>query len=402
MDSVLNSLPYSNASFFWTEPILAALGGIAMSVLFLMGRRALRRLRIRRYDALAYKIHNQWREIVRGSVPAETWRKDPLQREIVQAIVIQEIGAVTDKGRAGLQEFLRATGLIRLGIKKVEEGCGWGRRRAMLALGAMRVPEAIIPLSEALDHWQFDTRMAAVQGLGHTGLAEAAEPIIEMFMAGRLKVPLGPITNALMRCYIGRPAAILPYLRRSRGESRDLLAHVASELATAEMADEMIVLAADPRPDVRASAAKALVVAPLPLAIPALGDLARDEVWFVRLRAIIALHEIRHPRTIPILLDAVRDPNHLVRMRAASALARFEQDRVEILQNIVASRDRDALHAMISALELGGGFEQVMKELSDPLLHEETTAHLANALREGAASLWSTRPADPVVESVSP
>jgi len=373
-----------------------------MLVVYLAGRRALQQFRIRRYDELAFKLHNQWREIVRGSVPAETWRKDSMQCEIVQSIVVQEIGAATDKDRIGLQEFLRATGLIDLCIEKVKGGHGWARRRAMLALGAMRVPEAISPLSDALDDWQLDTRMAAVHGLGRTGLAEAAEPIIETFMVGGLKVPLDPITNALVRCYVDQPAAILPYLRRSQGESRELLARVASELATAEMADEMIVLAEDPRPEVRAAAAKALSVAPLPLAIPALGDLARDEVWFVRLRAAIALNEIRHPRTIPILLEAVRDPNRLVRMRAASTLARFEQDRVEILQSIVDSSDRYALHAMISALELGGGFEQTLKELSDPLLHDETAERLLTALREGAAGLWTTRPADPAIESVFP
>jgi HEAT repeat protein len=272
----------------------------------------------------------------------------------------------------------------------------------MLALGAMRVPEAINPLSEALDDWQLDTRMAAVQGLSRTRLAEAAAPIIESFMVGGLNVPLDPVANALVRCFMDRPAALLPYLRRSQGESRELLARVASELATAAMADEMIVLAADPRPEVRASAARALAVAPLPLAIPALADLARDEVWFVRLRATMALNEIPHPRTIPILLEAVRDSNRLVRMRAASALVKFQQETVEILQNIVNSRDRYALHAMISALELGGGVEKVMAELADPLLHDQTAAELLTAIREEAAGLWSTRPADPVVETVFP
>jgi|SRR5579872_434835 len=402
MNSVLNSIPNFNSDLFLTAAILATLGGVAMLLIFRVGRNAIRQFRIRKYDALAFKIHDRWREIVRGSVPVETWRTNPMQCEIVQSIVVQEIGAATDKDREGLQEFLRSTGLIDLCIQKVHEGRGWARRRAMLALGAMRVPEAIAPLSEALDDWQLDTRMAAVKALGHTGLAEAAEPILEAFMVGALKVPVDPITNALVRCYVDHPAAILPYLRRSRGESRELLARVASELATAEMADEMVLLAEDELPEVRAAAAKALASAPLTLAIPALADLARDEVWFVRLRATIALHEIRHPRTIPILLEAVRDPNRLVRMRAASTLARFEQDRVEILQRIVDSRDRYALHAMISALELGGGFEQTLKELSDPVLHTEAAERLLVALREGAAGLWTTRPADPVVESVFP
>jgi HEAT repeat protein len=164
----------------------------------------------------------------------------------------------------------------------------------------------------------------------------------------------------------------------------------------------MIVLAEDPRPEVRAAAAKALAVAPLQLAIPALADLARDEIWFVRLRAASALNEITHPRAIPILLEAVRDSNRLVRMRAAAALSKFQHDTVEILQSIVDSRDRYALHAMISALELGGGFDKVIAELEDPLMHDATAAELLTAIREGAAGLWSTRPADPAVESVFP
>jgi HEAT repeat protein len=320
----------------------------------------------------------------------------------VQSIVIQEIGAATDKDRAGLQEFLRASGLLDRCIERVHRGRGWSRRRAMLALGAMRVPEAIAPLSEALDDWQLDTRMAAVQALGRTGLAGAAEPILETYMVGGPKVPAGPVANALVRCFMDQPEALLPYVRRSSGESRELLARVASELATQSMADEMILLAGDPLPEVRACAAKALAVAPLPVAIPALANLARDEVWFVRLRAVSALNQILHPRVIPILLEAMRDSNRTVQIRAAASLAKFEHETVEILQSIVDSRDRYALRAMISALELGGGFEKVIAQLADPMLRDEATALLLNALREGAAGVWTTRPADPVVESVFP
>lgn len=402
MHSALVALHQVDWTLVVTATILACLGALAILAVFLMTRRALRHFRSQRFDALSLNIHKQWREIVRGNIPIDAWRHDRMQCEIVQSILIQEISAATDKDRVGLQDFLRATGLIDTCIEKVRGGRGWARRRAMLALGAMRVPEAIQPISEALDDWQLDTRMTAVQALGRTNLVDAAEPIIESFMVGGLKVPSDPIANALVRCFIGRPDAMLPYLRRSQGDSRELLARVASELATAGMADEMIVLTGDARPEVRAAAAKALAVAPLDLAIPALADLSRDEVWFVRLRATTALNDIRHPRTIPILLQTVCDSNRLVRMRAASALSKFQQDTVDILQSIVDSRDRYALHAMISALELGGGFEKVMAELSDPLLHDQTAGHLVEALRDGAAGLWSTRPADPVVESVFP
>jgi HEAT repeat protein len=398
----ITKIPQFDTVFVLTALVLAVLAGIALLFLYTLGLRAVRHIRSRRYDALAQKIHKQWREMARGDIPASEWRNDPMQCEILQSIVIQEIGAATDKDRPGLQEFLRSSGLVQMCVRKVHEGHGWARRRAMLALGAMRVHEAIAPLTELLDDWQLDTRLAAVQGLGRTALPEAAEPIIEMLMVDGLKVPADPVTNTLVRCFMNRPEAILPFIRRSQGYSRELLARAASEIATPGMADEMILLAADGKPEVRAVAAKALAVAPLAVAIPTLGDLVQDEVWFVRLRATSALNQLAHPRTIPMLLEAVRDSNRLVRIRAASALAKFEHETVDILQSVVDSRDRYDLHSMISALDLSGGFERVMAELADPLLHDEAAARLLDALRESAAGLWTTRPSDPVVQSVFP
>jgi HEAT repeat protein len=177
---------------------------------------------------------------------------------------------------------------------------------------------------------------------------------------------------------------------------------VASELATPEMANEMILLAGDLRPEVRACAARGLAVAPLPMAIPALAHLVRDEVWFVRLRAVSSLSQIPHPLTIPALIDALRDSNRLVRTRAAAAIVKFEHETLDILKTVTDSRNRYALHAMISAIELAGGFEKVLAKLADSRLHEETATVILDALREGSASLWSARPADPVVESVFP
>jgi hypothetical protein len=403
MDSLLMNFSRQLSNAFLLALILAALAAaVVLLVVFLAAQRAWQHLRAKKFDALSFKIHERWREMVRGEIPADDWRGNSLQCEILQSIVIQEISAVTDKDRAGLQDFLRKSGLLHRCIERVYNGHGWNRRRAMLALGAMRVPEAIPPLSELLDDWQLDTRMAAVQALGRTGLPEAAEPILETHIVGGLRVPSDPLANALTRCYIDHPPALLPFLRRSLGESRELIARVASELATPTMADEMFLLVEDPSPEVRACAAKALAVAHLPVAIPALAILIRDETWFVRLRAVSALNEILHPRTIPLLLEAIRDSNRMVRMRAAAALTKFEHETAEILQSIVDSRDRYALHDMISALELGGGFEKVMAQLTDPTLHNEAAARLVEALREGSASLWSTRPADPVVESVFP
>jgi len=402
MNSVLGISSQLKTTLGEAIALWVIVAAIALLIAYTLTRRAWQNFRERQIDALSFKIHGQWRAMVRGEIPADKWRSDQRICGILQSIVIHEIGAVTDKDRAGLQEFLRTSGLLDCCIERVHSGNGWAKRRAMLALGAMRVPEAIVPLMEALDDWQLDTRLIAVRALGKTGLAEAAEPILEAYMVGGLKVPSDPISNALMHCYKNEPAAMMPYLRRSRGESREVLARVAGELATSLMAEEMIYLADDPGPEVRASAARAMAAAPLAVAIPTLAKLIRDDVWFVRLRAATALNQILHPRVIPFLLEAVCDSNRLVRIRAATALAKFEHETVEILRRIVDSRDGYALQAMISALELGGGFGKVLSQLSDPTLRDESAANLLDALRKGSAGLWTTRPASPVVESVFP
>src|SRR5258706_13245403 len=163
MNFALNLFSNLNSEFLLTAAILSVLGGVALLLVLRLGRNTIHQFRIRKYDALAFKIHSQWREIVRGGIPAETWRKNPMQCEIVQSIVIQEIGAAMDKDRPRLQEFLRSTGLIDLCIKKVNGGNGSGRRRGMLGLGAMRQPKAIAPLAEGPEGCKLVTRMAAVK-----------------------------------------------------------------------------------------------------------------------------------------------------------------------------------------------------------------------------------------------
>ena len=321
-----------------------------------------------------------------------------MQREIVQTNVLQELDVACPKDRPRFQEFMRATGLLDACIDQARTGRTWQRRQALVTLGATFMREAIPALGEALDDRQLETRLAAIRGLGRTGLPQAAEPILERLMTSELRVPAHPIANALLRCCKDNPEVLLPYLRCARREVREILARVAGEIASPEMADEMLFLASDLLPEVRASSARALAVAPLPLALPALADLARDPVWFVRLRAVASIDAVRHPRAIPILLETLCDPNRLVRLRSAAALSEFIQDRTRILANVVDSHDRYALHAMISALELAGDFGKVIEDLSDPAQHDAAAERLLGALREGAAGLWSAGPLNPVLE----
>jgi HEAT repeat protein len=398
MVSISNGLPHPGNAFFLIELILASLAGITALLAFILIRRVTRSVHFRRHDALAFAIRKQWSEILNGVVPAESWRQDPMRREIVQTNVLQELEDACPKDRPRFQQFMRTTGLLDACIDQARTGRTWQRRQALVTLGGTLMCEAIPALAEALDDRHLETRLAAIRGLARVGLSQAAEPILERLMTSELRIPPHPIANALVRCCRKHPEALLPYLRQAQGEVREIIARVAGEIASPEMADEIVLLAGDPLPEVRASSARALAVAPLPLALPALAGLARDTVWFVRLRAIASIDAIRHPRAIPILLEALSDSNRLVRLRAAAALVEFIQHRTRILENVVDSQDRYALHAMISALELAGDFGKILEELSDPVRHDATAERLLSALHEGMTDLWSTRPADRVLE----
>ena len=138
MDTALRTFSQMLSTALLVTVILAGVAiGIASLVVFLMARRAWQYFRTRRFDAVSIKIHGQWREIVRGAIPAGTWRNNSLRCEILQSIVIQEIGATTNKDRAGLQAFLRTSGLLDRCIERVHRGKGWSRRRAMLARAVM-------------------------------------------------------------------------------------------------------------------------------------------------------------------------------------------------------------------------------------------------------------------------
>ena len=89
-------------------------------------------------------------------------------------------------------------------------------------------------------------------------------------------------------------------------------------------------------------------------ALEALIELTRDVVWYVRLRAVVALGKLHRPEALPYFVKALTDSNRLVRMRAAEALIDQGADMIPIFRSVVATRDRYGLHGYLAALENAG------------------------------------------------
>jgi HEAT repeat protein len=251
---------------------------------------------------------------------------------------------------------------------------GLKQRTALLVLGRTRAMEAIPALAAGLDSNLRETRIAAVRGLGRTARMEAAIPILDRIVTGRFDAPERSLKNALVNCCRSYPGVLVNYVEHTQGRVRELLTRVLGELASPELGEELLVLASDVLPEVRASAARALGNTNAPYTLPALHSLATDPEWFVRLRAVVALGQIENIGKINILLRSLCDANRHVRQRAAWALARMEPQLDQILEDVVATKDDYALQAFVSELERSGAIEKIVSGFAGAGHHSAETA----------------------------
>ena len=372
------------------EAIFGSLAGIALLIGFIVLRRWYRGRYFQRRNDRAFVLRGMWDDILSGTVPPSAWRCKRVDCEVVESILLDAIEIAAPGELPRLLACLRTSGLLDMRIFDARARRGTSQRMALVALGRTRAPEAIPALAEALEGEPAETRIAAVRALGRTGLLEAAIPIVDLLVTNELRAPEHAIKNALLNCCRSDPHVLVRYISQCEGPARELLARVLGELATPDLGDELLVLATDRLPEVRASAARALGNAQPSFALSVLAVLAADPEWFVRLRAVVGLSNLAHPETVRPLLLALCDPNRHVRQRAAWALARREPELEKIFDQVVGTRDRYALEAFISELERSGGFEKVVKAIQDRSPAESAASILLKGLaasRERAMSV---------------
>jgi HEAT repeat protein len=304
-------------------------------------------------------LRSQWDDILSGTIPAEVWRLNPLDCDIVESILLDSIEMSPADKLPPLLDCLRVSGLLDMRIYEARTSSGLKQRTALLALGRTRAMEAIPALAAGLDSHLRETRIAAVRGLGRTARMEAAIPILDRIVTGHFDAPERSLKNALVNCCRSYPDVLVNYLERTHGPVRELLARVLGELASPQLGEELLVLASDALPEVRASAARALGNTNGSYTLPALDSLATDPEWFVRLRAVVALGQIANVDKISILLRSLCDANRHVRQRAAWALARMGPQLDQILEAVIATKDDYALQSFVSELERSGAIEKI-------------------------------------------
>jgi HEAT repeat protein len=385
-DRIIEFIEGLGPAGFVVQAIVATAVGIGLLIAFILGRRAWRHGVFQRRDQRSQEIRKHWEAIVSGEAPLQDWNVEEMDRRIVETLLLDQLEAAQGEEARRLLQCLRLSGLLDRRILEARTRQGWRKRQALFSLGRTRAPEVIPALAEALDDPSEETRVAAIRGLGRLGIPDAAVPILDHLVDGRLKLPNIVIQNALLNCCRWQASILVPYMRRADAETRALVARVLGEIATGDMDEDLLLLAGDTQAEVRASAARSLGETRIDLALSALGALAEDQEWFVRLRAVVALGNLRVERAIPMLVDALCDSNRFVRLRAASGLAKMRENLETILDMVREKRDPYAMQALISELQRDG---VVLEQVSALLGPGKKTAEriLLSLVKSGALRL---------------
>jgi len=392
MESIFEKLWRLGPAAYVLKAIVAAIAVDGLLLAFILLRRAYRKRYFARRDARVFELRQTWEALISGEIPFEAWRKKSFDRRIVETIVLDAFEAAGPEQSARLLKFLRESGLIEKRIFEARQLTGWRRMKALVALGRTRAPEGIPALAEGLRDRDLETRLAALRGLGRMASPQAAEEILAWVGERGLSVPALPLQSALVQCCAERPQVLLPYVQHAAGPLREVLGRVLGEVATPSLGLDLLQFVGDDLDELRAAAARAMSHTKSGLAFDLLSELARDPIWFVRLRAIVSLGKLSDPRAVPSLLRGLTDSNRLVRLRAAEALVELKTDMAPIFERVVETRDRYGLHAYLTALENSNLRGKLEEELgAGPKISEEARDHLMKVLR--TASLLAEEPA---------
>jgi len=382
---------------FVVKAIISVIVADVLLLGFIMLRRTYRKRYFAKRDARLFEIRERWDALVSGEIPYATWRTKPSDRQLVETMVLDAFEVAGPEESARLLKFMRASGLVEKCISDARNHQGWRRHRALVALGRTRAPEGIPALAEGLRDRNPETRLAALRGLGQMACPEAAVEILNWIGEAGLVVPALPLQSALIQTCAERPQVLLPYLQHAGVSVREVLGRVLGEVATPSLGTEVLQFAEDILPELRAAAARALSYVEPGLAVNVLSALARDPVWFVRLRAIVSLGKLGDRATIPFLLNGLTDSNRLVRLRAGEALADLRIEMVSIFEEVVAMRDRYGLHAYLTAVENAGLQAKLEAEIKAiGRASNQVKEILLEVLRTGKAPLDQPRPEEKV------
>ncbi len=338
---------------------------------------------------------------------------------------------LTDRQRSYLQNICTELGLIKLWqnriastnvqpIKASSNGSkpkSWRstvpyhlRAKSVRNLGMLGHQPSWTHLAYSLDDPHQDIQLAALRSLATLGGTEAFSILRARLHATvlgeREAPPLQSLQAAMSRFSLDCVPALLPSLshpnRQIRLHSMEVLRMITNREAVRQQSfnlnEEKLTqplagllfdrLAVDACDEIRARTAEVLVYLADPRTPLVLRNLLYDPQWFVRLRTLLALTNLRQVAA-PLHLDIrvfLRDPNWQVREASIQALITLRQeDRLELYRFYLSCEDRNVRQQIAEILQRTGVMSSLVQEYSfgvrglPALVVEELASHSPTA-----------------------
>jgi HEAT repeat protein len=302
--------------------LILALAFVAIALLLLVVlviRRAVLARRDRRYAEAERRVRPLAIALVEGQTVEQ-----PTLSSGDQAVLADVLGRysrkLTGDADARIAAYFGGKPALHTALSDLRRRRMWRRAAAAYRLGDMADPEVAPALLRALGDHKRPVRAAAARGLGRLEIVDAALPLVEALVSGR--VPNGVAGQALVE--LG--AAGVPELRRiaEHPEPQVRAAAVALVGLVGDSRDTQLAVRGleDPSADVRRSSAETLGRIGGPAAEAPLRAALEDRVHFVRAAAATALGTLRSTSAVPELLDMARTDRFRPARAAAQAVAR--------------------------------------------------------------------------------
>jgi len=263
------------------------------------------------------------------------------------------------------------------------------RAKSIRNLGMLRYRPSWPHLVNALNDRRPDVQLVALRSLAALGAPESFPVLRERLHAvvqgDSACPPLQALRAAMVRFDLTCASALLPSLRHSdrqvRMHATEILRtmvrreaasqpgfKLTPELLTPQMLELLLAeLPVDPSAEIRARAAEVIVFLRDPLSTSVLQGLLLDHQWFVRLRTVRALAQLRQ-QAAPLHLDireCLRDPHWRVREAAIQTLISFgPKGKRQLYEHFLTSPDRIAHKQIVEEIERTGLMSALVEEYS--------------------------------------
>jgi HEAT repeat protein len=242
-------------------------------------------------------------------------------------VVVGMLGTVRGDTAVPLVRLLDARGEFERARSALRSRLALRRARGAYLLGLARQRGDVGLLLPLLADRSAEVRLVVTRSLGSAGDPIAATALFEALgpVRGHPGIPGAAAAEALLSFGVGAVPAVLAALSADDATQREVATLVAAEGALSAAAPRLrSLLAGDPEPEVRISAARALGAVGGPDDVAALAAFTESARPTELRRAVVqALGELGHPDAAPVLSWLLSDPDVRLAQHSGDALVQL-------------------------------------------------------------------------------